>query len=326
MTQAARTRPAPIPDVANEDQPEAGYSPVRPAQESSSRQESSSLEAPSREIASREPRDEAPPHYDLIELLFFAYRDFVADPDRILAEYGFGRAHHRVLHFVDRHPGLTIAELLDILRITKQSLNRVLKELIEQGYIAQRTGTSDRRHRLLTCTPQGRALAQRLAGVQGERVRRAADTEHWAAFQGGFRQVGEMLVDTATGQRGGTPDSVVLLSGDVHHSYVAEAWPDPASESAGRPGPHSRVLQAVCSPIRNPLPPVMKAAIRLASRGRARPTGRLLGRRIPRSPLHWEVTQGPWVQNLLAVLEVEGPELRISWSTGDWKMKFEKWL
>ncbi len=173
MTQAARTRPAPIPDVANEDQPEAGYSPVRPAQESSSRQESSSLEAPSREIASREPRDEAPPHYDLIELLFFAYRDFVADPDRILAEYGFGRAHHRVLHFVDRHPGLTIAELLDILRITKQSLNRVLKELIEQGYIAQRTGTSDRRHRLLTCTPQGRALAQRLAGVQGERVRRA---------------------------------------------------------------------------------------------------------------------------------------------------------
>ncbi len=70
------------------------------------------------------PADDAQPHYDLIELLFFAYRDFVADPDRILAEYGFGRAHHRVLHFVDRHPGLTIAELLDILRITKQSLNR----------------------------------------------------------------------------------------------------------------------------------------------------------------------------------------------------------
>ncbi|MCF4128539.1 MarR family winged helix-turn-helix transcriptional regulator [Methylobacterium sp. SyP6R] len=117
--------------------------------------------------------DDAQPHYDLIELLFFAYRDFVADPDRILAEYGFGRAHHRVLHFVDRHPGLTIAELLDILRITKQSLNRVLKELIEQGYIAQRTGTSDRRHRLLSCTPEGRQLAQRLAGVQGRRVRRA---------------------------------------------------------------------------------------------------------------------------------------------------------
>ena len=165
------------------------------------------------------------------------------------------------------------------------------------------------------------ALAEGLLGrpghAVGERIRRAADTEHWAAFQGGFRQVGEMLVDTATGARGGVPDSVVLLSGDVHHSYVAEAWPDPASEAAARPGPHARVLQAVCSPIRNPLPPVMRAAIRLASRGRARPTGRLLGRRIPRSPLHWEVTQGPWLDNLLAVLEVEGPQLRISWSTGE---------
>ncbi len=169
MTQAARTRPAPIPDVANEaiaieNLPAAGYSPAQGAQEAVLQ------ETVLQETAAT---DDGQPHYDLIELLFFAYRDFVADPDRILAEYGFGRAHHRVLHFVDRHPGLTIAELLDILRITKQSLNRVLKELIEQGYIAQRTGTSDRRHRLLTCTPEGRRLAQRLAGVQGRRVRRA---------------------------------------------------------------------------------------------------------------------------------------------------------
>src|SRR3712207_238624 len=78
------------------------------------------------------------PAYDLIELFFFAYRDFVSDPDRILDEYGFGRAHHRVLHFVDRNPGLTIAELLDILRITKQSLNRVLKELLEKDFIESR--------------------------------------------------------------------------------------------------------------------------------------------------------------------------------------------
>ncbi|GJD62464.1 MarR family winged helix-turn-helix transcriptional regulator [Methylobacterium frigidaeris] len=163
MTQAARTRPAPIPDAANEDLPEVGYSPDRPAQDTSGQDLSEDQPSGAGEA----------PAYDLIELLFFAYRDFVADPDRILAEYGFGRAHHRVLHFVDRHPGLTIAELLDILRITKQSLNRVLKELIEQGYIAQRTGTSDRRHRLLTCTPEGRQLAQRLAGVQGRRVRRA---------------------------------------------------------------------------------------------------------------------------------------------------------
>lgn len=164
------------------------------------------------------------------------------------------------------------------------------------------------------------ALAEGLLGRAGhevgEWVRRAADTEHWAAFQGGFRRVGEMLVETATGGRGQVPDSIVLLSGDVHHSYVAEAWPDPSSEAAARPGRHSRIVQAVCSPIRNPLPWFMKAGVRLASRGRARPTGRLLGRRVPRSPLHWQVTQGPWLDNLLAVLEVDGPELRIHWSTG----------
>ncbi len=110
---------------------------------------------------------------DLIELLFFAYRDFVGDPDRILAQYGFGRAHHRVLHFVDRYPGLTIAELLDILRITKQSLNRVLKDLIEQGYIVQRTGTSDRRQRLLFCSGTGATLAAELTRVQARRLARA---------------------------------------------------------------------------------------------------------------------------------------------------------
>src|SRR5271154_4164338 len=78
---------------------------------------------------------EAEPMFDLIELLFFAYRDFVGDADRLLENYGFGRAHHRVLHFVSRRPGLTIAELLDILMITKQSLNRVLKELRDKGYV-----------------------------------------------------------------------------------------------------------------------------------------------------------------------------------------------
>jgi len=118
------------------------------------------------------------PAYDLIELLFFAYRDFVSDPDRILDEYGFGRAHHRVLHFVSRQPGLTIAELLDILRITKQSLNRVLKELIEKDFIESRTGTADRRQRLLYATPQGHDLALKLAKLQTRRIMRAlADAE-----------------------------------------------------------------------------------------------------------------------------------------------------
>ena len=113
------------------------------------------------------------PAYDLIELFFFAYRDFVSDPDRILDEYGFGRAHHRVLHFVDRNPGLTIAELLDILRITKQSLNRVLKELLETDFIESRMGTSDRRQRLLFATAKGHDLAIKLARLQTRRIMRA---------------------------------------------------------------------------------------------------------------------------------------------------------
>jgi DNA-binding MarR family transcriptional regulator len=141
--------------------------------------------------ALRERKDAAEPAAacssdDLIELLFFAYRDFVGDPDRILAEYGFGRAHHRVLHFVDRYPGLTIAELLDILRITKQSLNRVLKDLIGQGYIAQRPGTQDRRQRLLTCTPSGAALAADLTRVQARRLARALASPEDAAAPESF--------------------------------------------------------------------------------------------------------------------------------------------
>ena len=110
-----------------------------------------------------------------IELLFYAYRDFTADPDAILERYGFGRAHHRVLHFVGRNPGITIAQLLAILRITKQSLNRVLKDLIDQGYVEQQTGTSDRRQRLLFCTPSGRALTADLTRVQVRRIVRALD-------------------------------------------------------------------------------------------------------------------------------------------------------
>jgi DNA-binding MarR family transcriptional regulator len=111
-----------------------------------------------------------PPPYDLIELLFFAYRDFVGEADLVLGAYGFGRAHHRVLHFVDRLPGLTIAELLDILRITKQSLNRVLRDLIAGGFIEQRAGVSDRRRRLLVTTKRGETLARELASVQSARI------------------------------------------------------------------------------------------------------------------------------------------------------------
>jgi DNA-binding MarR family transcriptional regulator len=113
------------------------------------------------------------PIWDLIELLFFAYRDFVSDPDDVLSNFGFGRAHHRVLHFVNRHPGMKVAELLDVLKITKQSLGRVLKELVDQGYVVQKEGENDRRQRLLFVTPKGRALAMRLAGMQTARIARA---------------------------------------------------------------------------------------------------------------------------------------------------------
>jgi DNA-binding MarR family transcriptional regulator len=113
------------------------------------------------------------PAYDIIELLFFAYRDFVRDVDEALAGYGFGRAHHRVLHFVDRNPGLTVTDLLDILKITKQSLGRVLRELIDDGFVVQREGASDRRQRRLFVTEKGDRLALELAHLQTRRVSRA---------------------------------------------------------------------------------------------------------------------------------------------------------
>lgn len=112
---------------------------------------------------------------ELIELMFFAYRDFVSDPDAILADYEFGRAHHRVIHFVGRNPGMRVAELLRILRITKQSLGRVLRELVEQGFVRQRAGDSDRRQRLLYLTDRGHALHARLIAPQSRRIEAALD-------------------------------------------------------------------------------------------------------------------------------------------------------
>jgi DNA-binding MarR family transcriptional regulator len=107
--------------------------------------------------------------FDMMELFFFAYRDFVKDADRLLEKYKFGRAHHRVLHFVDRRPGLAIAALLEILKITKQSLNRVLKQLLDGGFVEAREGANDRRQRLLYTSPEGAALARELARLQSAR-------------------------------------------------------------------------------------------------------------------------------------------------------------
>ena len=114
--------------------------------------------------------------FELIELLFFAYRDFVADPDAMLATRGYGRAHHRVLHFVNRTPGIPVTTLLEILKITKQSLARVLKQLIEDGFIAQQTGELDRRQRLLYPTDKGRELALELSRCQARRIEDALKT------------------------------------------------------------------------------------------------------------------------------------------------------
>ena len=123
-----------------------------------------------------------------IELLYFAYRDFTAEPDQILARYDFGRAHHRVIHFVGRHPQMTVGELLGILRITKQSLNRVLGQLIRQGFIIQRPGPTDRRQRLLDLTQKGRELERQLSEPQRARV---ANAFRHAGARGveGFRRV-----------------------------------------------------------------------------------------------------------------------------------------
>src|SRR5882757_190413 len=111
--------------------------------------------------------------WDIIELLFFAYRDFVGDADHVLEDFGFGRAHHRVVHFVHRYPGLKVADLLDVLRITKQSLGRVLKQLLDEGYIVQKAGAKDRRERLLFATAKGEALVGKLAGLQTDRINSA---------------------------------------------------------------------------------------------------------------------------------------------------------
>ena len=97
----------------------------------------------------------------------------MSDPDHVLEKFNFGRAHHRVLHFVNRNPGMKVADLLDTLRITKQSLGRVLKQLVDEGYVLQKEGPDDRRHRLLFVTPKGEQLAMKLAGLQTERIARA---------------------------------------------------------------------------------------------------------------------------------------------------------
>jgi DNA-binding MarR family transcriptional regulator len=123
-----------------------------------------------------------------IEMLFFAYRDFTSGPDKILTEYGFGRAHHRAIYFVGRNSGLTVSALLDILKITKQSLNRVLSQLIREGFIEQTQGSLDRRQRLLSLTKKGTMLEERLTENQSHRIAGAYKTAGTSSVDG-FRKV-----------------------------------------------------------------------------------------------------------------------------------------
>jgi DNA-binding MarR family transcriptional regulator len=123
-----------------------------------------------------------------MELLYFAYRDFTAEPDVILSEYGFGRAHHRVIYFVGRNPGINVSELLAILKITKQSLSRVLGHLVREGFIDQREGTRDRRQRLLNLTEKGIALERQLSESQRSRLAEAYREAGAEAVQG-YRDV-----------------------------------------------------------------------------------------------------------------------------------------
>jgi len=148
-------------------------------------------ERPARTADTADGADE--PIWDIIELLFFAYRDFVGDPDDVLAKFGFGRAHHRVLHFINRNPGIKVADLLVILKITKQSLGRVLKQLVDEGYVVQREGANDRRQRLLFVTPKGEALALKLAGLQTTRIARAVAEVGPAAHETARRFLAAMI-------------------------------------------------------------------------------------------------------------------------------------
>jgi len=139
-----------------------------------------------------------------MELLFYAYRDFTAEPDSMLARQGFGRAHHRVIYFVGRNPGITVSELLGILRITKQSLSRVLSQLVRDGFITQRPGTRDRRQRLLELTAKGTELERQLSQNQRERLARAYRQAGAEAVEG-FRKVVTGIINEADRGKVGRP-------------------------------------------------------------------------------------------------------------------------
>lgn len=132
-----------------------------------------------------------------IELLFFAYRDFTGDPDRILAERGYGRAHHRAIHFIKHRPDITVAGLIEMLGVTKQSLNRVLRQLIDDGLVVQKVGETDRRQRLLSLSDEGAELEVQLSQPQRDRLRQAYTSAGPEAVAG-FREVLHKIMNDGT--------------------------------------------------------------------------------------------------------------------------------
>jgi DNA-binding MarR family transcriptional regulator len=145
-----------------------------------------------------EPRDEA--LRQAIELLFFAYRDFTGEADEILEKYGFGRAHHRVIYFVGRNSGITVNQLLAILKITKQSLSRVLSQLIDEGFVEQKIDDNDRRRRLMTLTEKGANLEGQLTVAQSTRISRAF-TEAGPDAVEGFRTILRNIINEEDRER-----------------------------------------------------------------------------------------------------------------------------
>jgi hypothetical protein len=158
----------------------------------------------------------------------------------------------------------------------------------------------------------------RRGGQVGERLRTTADLEHWAAFQEGFQTVAAMALEVGRGLRGRAPATVTFLSGDVHHSYVSEARPTHRA-ATGQPPLRSRIVQAVCSPIRNPLPRRMRFATAALSYGVAGPLGHVVARsaKVPKAPVRWRLLKGPWFDNNLATLEVSPAGLHLWWARGE---------
>ena len=151
-------------------------------------------------------------------------------------------------------------------------------------------------------------------GRLGEKARQLVDLEHWGAFQTSFQEVAGQVMEVAAGKRGRAPSTVTFLSGDVHHSYVSQARPVDGGPALG-----STILQAVCSPMRNPLSRNMRFATAVLSYGVAGPAGRLAARsaKVPDTPFTWTYAEGPWFDNNLAFLDLAGPSLRMWWVTGE---------